>query len=257
LFVRKYRSGNVVESDILYVHLYAAALLLSLIIASFTLQQLNVECIRVGVQARTALMVLTFRKTLRLNAVNTSNADVINLIADDANKIAESMVHKHYIWSSALEIIVVIALAFVELRLAALPALVALVVFLPLQYYLGRLISENSSLMAASTTERVHRTSEVLSALKLVKFFTWENFFKTNITTIREEELRHLRNNLLAMVAAFAVVFVSPVLITVLCLVLDRALYGTAATLTPFTVFTLLSVFNTLRYATLMSINVM
>jgi hypothetical protein len=54
---------------------------------------------------RGALMVMIYRKSLRLSYLRGGVGDVVNLISNDCNRIAEACVNAHYLWASALEAI--------------------------------------------------------------------------------------------------------------------------------------------------------
>ncbi len=87
--------------------------------------------------------------------------------------------------------------------------------------------------------------SEVLTAIKLIKFYTWEQYFRTKISDMRQEELLEMRKELQFKIASFAIVFATPVVVTCVAIAVYRAL---GYDLTAKNVFTLLFLLNTLRY---------
>ncbi|ORX88735.1 P-loop containing nucleoside triphosphate hydrolase protein [Basidiobolus meristosporus CBS 931.73] len=235
------------HSSYVTAHVYAVVLFLSAIFSSICIHQLSAECTRIGVQVRAALMVLIYRKALKLSTVQGGVGDVVNLVAEDCNRIAEACVHFHYLWGTALEILAVIAIAAYELRLAALPAVAILIIFFPIQYALGQLTSRLSTDMARSTTYRVYLMSEILTAIKLIKFHAWEMFFCDRVSKARAQEMVHLRRGLLAKCWSALLIFGTPILLTVICFVMAEKI-GSTRELTATLVFTILSTFNTLRY---------
>jgi len=50
-------------------------------------------------------MVLIYRKSLKLSSAHGGIGNIINLLSNDCNRVAESFVNFHFLWSSALEII--------------------------------------------------------------------------------------------------------------------------------------------------------
>ncbi|RKP06702.1 P-loop containing nucleoside triphosphate hydrolase protein, partial [Thamnocephalis sphaerospora] len=230
-------------------HIYALALLLSIWLASISTHQLMAASTRVGIQVRSAIMVLIYRKSLRLHSVELAIGDIVNLLADDVNRLAEAYVHRHYLLSSVLEGLVVVALAFVELGLSAFPALALLLLLFPIQYKLGQYIAHNAFAMARRTADRVSAISEILTTLRVIKCYAWEIFFRDRVKAIRAEELRHLRRNLMAKGWTFVVAFVAPVLLTLLCLVMDQHIMG-EMNMRATHIFTLLSIFNMIRWVT-------
>ncbi|KAK9723053.1 hypothetical protein K7432_002162, partial [Basidiobolus ranarum] len=235
------------RSSYVNAHIYAVVLFLTAIFSSICIHQLSAECTRIGIQVRAALMVLIYRKSLKLITVQGGIGDVVNLVAEDCNRVAEACVNFHYLWGTALEIIAVIAIAGYELKLAAVPAAVILIVLFPLQYTLGQLTSRLSTDMSQTTTYRVYLMSEILTAIKLIKFHAWESFFCDRVTKARAQEMIHLRRGLLVKCWSALLIFGTPILLTVICFVMLEKI-GYKRELTATLVFTILSTFNTLRY---------
>src|SRR5690348_6823976 len=50
-------------------------------------------------------MVLIYRKSLKLSSASGGVGNIINLISNDCNRVAESFVNFHFLWSSALQIL--------------------------------------------------------------------------------------------------------------------------------------------------------
>ena len=118
-------------------------------------------------------MVLIYRKSLRLSYLKGGAGEVVNLISNDCNRIAEACVNGHYLWAAVLECLVVVVLTFLNIGFVpALPSnILILFIFLPLQYYLARKASAISYETTSLITKRVHLMSEVLTAIKLIKFY--------------------------------------------------------------------------------------
>ncbi|KAF9905921.1 hypothetical protein EC991_001162 [Linnemannia zychae] len=235
-------------------YLYALGLFLTCVGSSICIQQVMAECTRIGVQVRAGLMVLIYRKSLKLSSAHGGIGNIINLLSNDCNRVAESFVNFHFLWSSALEIIVVISLAFVELELAAVPALVILVLLFPVQYFLSFYTARINAMATNSTTARIHIMSELLTAIKLIKFYAWEPYFRDRVTRVRAKEMGELRRGMYLKITSFALVFAAPVVTTLACICVyelsdDRGLKGNVPASV---VFTALSLFNTLRYPLIM-----
>ncbi|KAI9598979.1 hypothetical protein BDF19DRAFT_419287 [Syncephalis fuscata] len=214
-------------------HIYALALLLSIWLASICSHQLVAESTRTGIQVRSAIMALIFRKSLRLHSVELAIGDIVNLLADDVNRLAEAYVHRHYIWSSCR--------TFSG----------ATRYHISYTYKLGQLISRNSFAMARRTADRVGAISEILTSLRTIKCYAWEVFFRDRVKAIRREELRHLRRSLMAKAWTFMIAFVSPVVLALLCLVMEQQIMG-EINMRATHIFTLLSIFNMMRVPLIM-----
>ena len=141
-------------------------------------------------------------------------------------------------------------IAGIEVNVSCLPALGVILLLLPVQIYLGRFKSKTGFDHTMTTSKRVHIMSEILTAIKLIKFYAWEMPFYERIVAIRKVELSLLQKNLIANAVNYMLVFCVPVL----CVLFSLLTYWlTGNTITPVIGFTIVSVFNTLRYPLLMA----
>ncbi|KND02775.1 uncharacterized protein SPPG_01856 [Spizellomyces punctatus DAOM BR117] len=232
-------------------HLYAVGLFISHGLGSLCFHQLTIQCTRIGIQCRAALMVLIYRKSLRLSYVRGGVGDIVNLISNECNRVAEAAVNWHFAWSAGIECCVIIALAAVEVGVAVLPAMVlVLFMLLPLQYILAKRASTISYKTTALFTKRVHLMSEIFTVIRLIKSYAWESFYEEKITAARKKEIGQMRKALTMKIGNFIVVFIAPVVAVLACMTTYHFIHG--ARFEAATVFTILSLFNTLRYPLLM-----
>lgn len=80
-------------------------------------------------------------------------------------------------------------LSFVELSYSAAPALGVILILIPMQLYLGYKKSKTGFENTMTTSKRVHIMSEVLTAIKLIKFYAWELPFYERVAEIRKKSL--------------------------------------------------------------------
>jgi len=243
-FVEKYRKN---EANHYVGFIYAFAFLATFIFSTICHNQLHIQCTKVGIRVRSGLMVLIFRKLLTLSTLTNGMGNIVNLISIDCNRIAEVCVNLHYCWSSLLEAIVICVLAYIEIETSSLPAIgFILIIFIPLQVYLA---IKTSSLALKSTNnikERVHLMSEILTVIKLIKFYAWERYFEDKVNSIRTKEINRIRQVIFTRCESLIVVFVAPMISTLFSLVVYYAIEHN--NMSPAITFTILSVFNSLRY---------
>ncbi|CAG8563696.1 7307_t:CDS:10 [Funneliformis caledonium] len=241
--------------SLLKAYMYALGLFLCALFSSIFINQLIAESTRIGVQVRAALMVLIYRKSLRLSSLHGGTRDIVDLVAGDCNRVAESCVNFHFLWSSAVEIIAVITLTLVQLGIAGLPALFILLILFPIQYKLGRLTSSISYSTTSITSSRIHLMSEILTAIKLIKFYAWESYFRERVRKVRQVEWTQLLIGIVVKVWTFCVVFGAPVLAMLGCLcvkVLSSDTVDDNYVLKASTLFTVLALLYTVRYPLIM-----
>lgn len=194
------------------------------------------------------------------------------MVSNDCQKVADACTNLQYLWSAVIEItgkrfyligiiyplvfdfiiikLAIMVLSFVELGYSAAPALGVILILIPLQIYLARLKSRVGFENTRLTSHRVQIMSEILSAIRLIKFYAWEIPFYDQINEIRRKELNLLRKNLIANAVNFMCVFCVPVLTALLALL---TYWLTGNQINPVIGFTIVSVFNTLRYPLLMA----
>ena len=167
-------------------HLLSIGYLLSSIIVCVAIHQLIYQGARLGLQVKSALMVQIFKKSLVLARIKGGAGDVVNLVTNDCQKIADACTNLQYLWSAGLEIIAILIISIIELTYSAAPAVGIMIILIPVQIYLGVLKSRTGFKNTMSTSKRVHIMSEILTSIKLIKFYAWEKPFFDRITEIRK-----------------------------------------------------------------------
>ncbi|CAG8501320.1 6139_t:CDS:10 [Gigaspora rosea] len=189
-------------------HIYAVCFFGCALAFSIFNNQVTSESTRIGVQVRAALMVLVYRKSLRLGTIGGGIGDV---------------------------------------------ALVILLILFPVQYKLGRLTSNIYNSISNITSSRIHLMSEILTAIKVIKFYAWESYFRERVGKVRNKEWTQMITGLVLKVWTFCVVFGAPILAMLGCLCVKLVAYQYPDNvLKPNTMFTVLALFYTVRYPLMM-----
>jgi ABC transporter transmembrane region len=84
--------------------------------------------------------------------------------------------------------------------------------------YLGKRTNDFARDQTRKTTDRVHLMSEILTAIKLIKFYAWESPFAEKINEIRAEEMQLIYDSMINKTVNYTVVFAVPVLTALTCL---------------------------------------
>ncbi|KAF9933544.1 Multidrug resistance-associated protein 1 [Linnemannia zychae] len=232
-------------------HLYAMGLALTSFGSTIAIHQLYGQCAALGIQVKASISVLIYRKALVLARIRGGAGEIINIMSTDIARIVDAVTNFHFLWSAMVETTLILGLAFPTVGWPAALTALALVLFvLPIQVYLGRLTSNIQIEQTSVTTERVHLMSEILTAIKLIKFYAWEVPFQEQVNQVRAKELALFKKNLQVKAINMAVVFALPVIVAVSAL----AVYNKkrSGPIDSSVVFTALSIFNTLRYPFLM-----
>ncbi|KAJ1554992.1 hypothetical protein HK096_010528 [Nowakowskiella sp. JEL0078] len=216
------------------------------VFGSFLSNQYTQEASVSGISLRTMMTAVIYRKSLRLSSSarqEFNSGNVINLVSTDTNRIEQFINQANAVWVIPLSILVNIIFLISSLGWPSLVGVALLVLTGPIQGYLFSLIMKIRGVMAPITGNRVNLTTEVLSGIRVIKFFAWENAFIKKINAIRESEIVLVlrRSKLMALVMTQGLA------IPVLCSCVTFIIYGALNNLNPADIFSSLSWFNQLR----------
>jgi len=88
--------------------------------------------------------------------------------------------------------------------------------------------------------------SEILTAIKLIKFYAWESYFSDKVISVREKELSQLLHVLVVKVWTYCIIFDAPVLMMLGAMCVKA--FHKNEEIKASVIFTSLSLFNTLRW---------
>ncbi|CAH1738397.1 unnamed protein product [Aphis gossypii] len=151
-----------------------------------------------GMKIRIATCNLIYKKALRLKVNDldqTSNGQILNLISNDVNRFDESIVCLPFLWIGPIEAAVVTYFMWQEVSVSSLLGIATLIMFIPLQLWLGSKISEIRLTTAKKTDERVNLMNEIISALQMIKMYTWESFFDSIAKYSRKKEIKAIKKS--------------------------------------------------------------
>ncbi|CEG75854.1 Putative ATP-dependent bile acid permease [Rhizopus microsporus] len=172
-------------------------------------------------------------------------SNVNNLLSVDAQKVAEIAAYIFYIYCYPIQIVISIWSLYKLLGVAALWGVLVMIACQPITYYISRRFEKLHEAVMSATDKRLKLVNELLSAIRIVKFFAWESEFKKRILNARENELGAIRSRLMMFMWILNAWFLIPVLIMVTVFYV----YTETNTLTASVAFTALALFNTFRGA--------
>lgn len=198
-----------------------------------------------------AFTALIYRKSLSLDCETrrkTSSGELVHLLSNDAGEMTSVVGTVNQLWMTPLEI--AIALYFLWLEMGGAADLVALVIILamiPLNVWIKRKEKKSRKVYRAKRKERVKLTTELISAIRLLKYFAWEVPFSRRIHTLREEEVKEIAvTNYLQQLLDF-IWSVAPFAVSLATFSVYLLLGADQSSLTAGKVFVSLSLFNLLR----------
>ncbi|GMM56145.1 bile acid-transporting ATPase [Maudiozyma humilis] len=170
---------------------------------------------------------------------------IINLMAVDAFKISEICAYLHSFVEAIVMTIIALYLLYNLLGLSALVGAAVILAALPINFKLANLIGKLQKKNLEITDKRIQKLNEALQAIRIIKFFSWEDNFSKEINEIREDELRYLIYRSVTWVGSSFVFFLTPIMVTTTAFM--YYIYVEGKTLTTPVAFTALSLFSLLR----------
>ncbi|KAJ3287921.1 hypothetical protein HK104_008405 [Borealophlyctis nickersoniae] len=159
----------------------------------------------IGMAVRGALTSVIYRKSLRLSGSarqEFNSGKITNIIATDCMRIDQFFTFFHLLWTFPIQIITIVALLLhlvgyttdgIEISRAtsvsALAGVALLVALIPAQAKAIQKMVQYRKSNATVTDARVKLTQEVLSGIRIVKMFAWEDSFLERILALRRQEL--------------------------------------------------------------------
>jgi ATP-binding cassette subfamily C (CFTR/MRP) protein 4 len=227
----------------------ACAFLVASLFLGFLLHHMTSWSVRLGIGIRSAVTRAIYDKALTAKQTSTNVGDILSLISRDAAVLFQAAKSVQYLWSGPLEVAGLTGFAAYYVGLPAVWIAVLCAITVPLQYILGMAITQIREKNVMSNTERLLIIHEILYAIKLVKFYTWEDSFSKKIENIRQDELKQLKKAAYIKAFNLALIFLFPPLAAVGCF---YWMILSGVKLVPATTFTILTLCNSLRFPLVM-----
>ncbi|KAK0469882.1 ABC protein [Desarmillaria tabescens] len=225
----------------------AIGLFCIVILTSLASHQFFWRSMTTGVLARAALIHSIYKRGVVLTGqarTQFSNAALINHISTDVSRIDAASQWFHAGWTAPIQVMVCLIILLVQLGPSVLAGFLLFLLVAPVQ---ERLMAHRFSIRSGSmkfTDERAKTFLEVLGAMRIVKYFTYEEPLLGRINNIRDKELVGIRQMHHAQSANTAFAYSIPVLASTLAFVTYTS---TTASFDAAVIFASLSLFNLLR----------
>ncbi|XP_022166672.1 probable multidrug resistance-associated protein lethal(2)03659 [Myzus persicae] len=173
----------------------AIGLIAVLLMRSILYNGFDMRISHIAMKIRIATCNIIYKKSLRLKSNSNEQAStgqIINLMSNDVNRFDISLLYVPFLWIGPLETIVVTYFLWQEVGVSAVLGVATLLIFIPLQIWLGSKTSEIRLQTAERTDKRVHLMNEIISGLQVIKMYTWEPFFNNLTKYARKKEMNKI-----------------------------------------------------------------
>ncbi|XP_043101407.1 ATP-binding cassette sub-family C member 12 [Puntigrus tetrazona] len=201
--------------------------------------------LRTAIRAKGAFSMLAFNKIISLRSLTSiSIGETINVLTSDGYRMYEAVIFGTFLLCVPFLLIICIIYACVILGYTALIGIVVYLIFLPIQFSIARLIGVFRRRAVSVTDRRVRTMNEVLTCIKLIKMYAWEESFEKTVTDIRKKEKLLLQKAGYVQSLNSSFTTIVPTLATILTFIVHTAL---KLPLLPSTAYTIIAVFNCMR----------
>eukprot|EP00029_Vermamoeba_vermiformis_P010609 TRINITY_DN5616_c1_g1_i1.p1 TRINITY_DN5616_c1_g1~~TRINITY_DN5616_c1_g1_i1.p1 ORF type:complete len:1339 (+),score=376.87 TRINITY_DN5616_c1_g1_i1:80-4096(+) len=187
-------------------YVYIICIIISQLAGSFCFYYSSFKGNTVGIDIRSLLAVLVYRKSLTMAPQKDLNSgQIANLISGEAFFLADTFQNFVGGLAGPFQAIFAIVLLAVQVQYFVVILVGLLVIFAPTSFHLGHLAGNNHREIAVETDKRLKLTNELLQGIRIVKYYAWENAFKNNIESKRDGELKYINRLTLNRGFAFLV----------------------------------------------------
>ena len=170
--------------------LFAFGLSLSAFLHQVISQHAYYRAVLVGTRCRVALIAVVYRKVFKLpTGRGVSNAHVLNLVANDAQRISDAAPLAHYIWISPVAFVIILAIVVPSVGSFSLISFALLILLVPLQGLFARLFTRLRRETVTFRDGRLRLITAVLANIEFIKVSVWETVFEKAILRLRQSEV--------------------------------------------------------------------
>lgn len=195
---------------------------------------------------RVAISNLLYSKTLKLTT-SASAGQTVNILQVDCNRIAECARWLGPLLISPIQLVLAILLLFKYAKWAAGVGLIVLMLFILVNFCLTKWNKNINDLLMTLRDERMKRTNELFSHIKMLKIYCFEGLFMKSALEARDQEVKELYKSM--TISAFQIFssWGGPVVTSIAVFLCYEPLNGEP--LDALAAFTTLSVLNILKDA--------
>ena len=146
-----------------------------------------------GVLLRGGLITAIYNKSLTLSTRARHihpNGKLVNHISTDVSRIDFAAGFFHMGWTAPIQLIICLIILLVNLGPSALAGFAIFLIMTPIQTRLMRYLLRFRQKTMVFTDKRAKLLQELLSSIKIIKFFAWEDPYLAKIHQVRNSETK-------------------------------------------------------------------
>ena len=174
---------------------------------------------RTALRTRAALLLLLFKKAIKIGVTSkTSVGNMITMCSNDGDRVFDAVVNGNAVVLGPLLFLIGTAYLGHLLGPISLIGSFVFVIVIPMQGVVIKLINRLRAKAIFYNEERMNKMHEILSSVKLIKMYAWEDSFSSMIEPMRENELAALRKSAILQSINISVAFLTAIFASVMML---------------------------------------
>uniref|UniRef100_A0A8C6BBI9 ATP-binding cassette sub-family C member 10 n=1 Tax=Monodon monoceros TaxID=40151 RepID=A0A8C6BBI9_MONMO len=172
--------------------LYALGLAGGAVLGAVLQNQYGYEVRKVTLQARGAVLNILYRKALQLGPRRPPTGEILNLLGTDSERLLNFAGSFHEAWGLPLQLVITLYLLHQQVDVAFVGGLILALLLVPINKVIATRIMASSQEMLQHKDARVKLVTELLSGIRVIKFFGWEQALGARVEACRARELGRL-----------------------------------------------------------------
>mmetsp|Transcript_47257 Transcript_47257/g.55175 ORF Transcript_47257/g.55175 Transcript_47257/m.55175 type:complete len:842 (+) Transcript_47257:159-2684(+) len=203
-----------------------------------------------AVFARTGLSMLLYRKSMLVSAAGratTSVGQVVNMMSNDTNQVQSFINFIGFTAAAPIQIVISLVFIYKQVGVATWVGVAFMVGLAPFNLVIFAIVGKLRRQVLKYSDQRVKMMNELLTGIRIIKFYAWERPFQKEVRKIREEELQALTKLAYVIAVGFSIVLLSaPIIQPILVFLTYVKIEDTP--LTAAMAFTTLALFSIMRF---------
>lgn len=223
----------------------AAAVLRSILLACFMFSQASV-----GIKVRTTLMVAIYRKSLRLSPSakrERTPGEMGNLMSVDAERFLFGLINQWEIVFVPYQLALAWYFLYQQLSYATFAGIAVIALYAPVPILFGKAWSKNQQKKMSAMDERNAKVNELVTNIKTIKLFNWEDAFLKKVFAARSKELKALRKVSILFTVLLPTILTIPNLVALVSFAVYAAIAPKDAPLDVNRIFVSISLFGIIQ----------
>lgn len=232
----------------LQLWLLAGLMFICPVLSSLFANRSNLVIVHISIEFRNALVNMIFRKSLRLSPAyrqQQSTGKIINMFSNDTKQVQNFLNFANNVAIAPLQIIITLYLIYREVGVATFAGLGYMIIIAPLNSVVFGYLSKIRLKKVAETDKRVKLMNEILSGIRVIKYYAWETAFKKKVEAVRTEEVKYLQRISYVVAIGFSILIFSTPIILPIIIFFTYVQLGNQ--LDASTAFTTIALFNLLQ----------